>query len=748
MTISSDIRTAGPFTGTGLVSVYAFAFKVFAAAEVVATSTNTSGVLTTLTQPTHYTVTLNSNQNTSPGGTITLAAPLASGFRLEIGSEIAATQGASLPNQGGWFPAVVEDALDRLTILAQQMGGGTSNRNLRVPELGGIDDLPSISDRAGKLMSFNGITGAPEAVAAADQSATQLAIDLASSASGKGATLVGLEDAGGYYTGTQVESVLQDVGARNARRPYVTDIQFGAVGDLNPSTGVGTDNTAAFNLAAQYAIQHGVRVFVPAGIYKVTGPILFNNSDFRFSGGFEGESGNSTRIYYYNTTPLQNLFTVGADVNYLSISNLEFIDANARTSRCVYFSDNDSNPSVPSWKHEFRNVRIVAFAEGCRFDGGATPSNDTHESEVMFLHSKFRNCAASLIYNNIQAVNHQLIGLDIENDDAADAAGKWPMIVFERGSYVNHTGGSVIGYGPYIKFTYPSTSGSAFQATTQASSTGVRLEARGDGPFFSHDTSSNITLSHFFRVLVRGLSVSNTLGTTPVLATAGGRVLYHFEKCNANTTMLVQAYMTSNLNSNQNVGAIRIDDCKNIVYARVSGTSAYGGTGVAGTVLRSIPAEVRLQNETINGQNDGDGYFSLNNFQQTIYSGSWQTASPKTLVYAPVDTAGIGSGVNPSTTQINLPAMARPYKFRLLRNRVNAASAFVLDLYFVVSGVDVLVATITPTVNIGGHFEAEIQSNAGLINYVNDGVAWDGKMKVVKSGTVNGYVGLVMIDYM
>ena len=114
MTISSDIRTAGPFTGTGLVSVYPFAFKVFAAAEVVATSNNTSGVLTTLTQPTHYTVTLNSNQNTSPGGTITLAAPLASGFRLEIGSEITlypscdrTTTGCNLfdnlPNYGG-FP--------------------------------------------------------------------------------------------------------------------------------------------------------------------------------------------------------------------------------------------------------------------------------------------------------------------------------------------------------------------------------------------------------------------------------------------------------------------------------------------------------------------------------------------------------------------------------------------------------------------------------------------------------------------
>lgn len=263
MTISSDIRTAGPFTGTGLVSVYAFAFKVFAAAEVVATSTNTSGVLTTLAQPTHYTVTLNSNQNTSPGGTITLAAPLASGFRLEIGSEIAATQGASLPNQGGWFPAVVEDALDRLTILAQQMGGGTSNRNLRVPELGGIDDLPSIIDRAGKLMSFNGITGAPEAVAAADQSATQLAIDLASTAAGKGASMVGVHDAADYYASSNQEGVNSEIGARSRRVLYATDRPF-----YCDNTGAVDCSAGMAAIRASLAADPNVAVVFPGGIYS------------------------------------------------------------------------------------------------------------------------------------------------------------------------------------------------------------------------------------------------------------------------------------------------------------------------------------------------------------------------------------------------------------------------------------------------------------------------------------------------
>jgi hypothetical protein len=120
----------------------------------------------------------------------------------------------------------------------------------------------------------------------------------------------------------------------------------------------------------------------------------------------------------------------------------------------------------------------------------------------------------------------------------------------------------------------------------------------------------------------------------------------------------------------------------------------------------------------------------------------------KTLVFANPDSGGFGAGVNPATAFVNLPLFGRPCKFRLLRDDINAGSAFQLALIVVVGGVDYTVATITPTVNVGGHFEADIQTATGLTYLINDGVNWDGKMKVVKSGTVNGYVGLMMIDYM
>jgi hypothetical protein len=518
---------------------------------------------------------------------------------------------------------------------------------------------------------------------------------------------------------------------------------FGAVGD-----GV-TDDTAAIQLALNYALPTGVDVHF-SGTYLVTDTLTITGVSGSKPFRLIGENGNQTRMVFSNATSLKNMFTVGPETNYLRVHNIEFLDGStlgtARISRCFYFSDTITDLTAPSWKHRFDDCRFFGFKEGVRFDGGATIADDAHESEVMFMHSKFRNCEKGLIYNNIQAVNHQLIGCDFENDHADDEAGKWQHIVFERGSFVNHVGGSVIGYGPYVHFEYATAS--EFQATSQFTSRGVRIEARGDGPFIEHDTDSTITVSNAFRLHFEDMAVVVSEETTPVLAQFGGRVYARFENVHANVDMDINAYITTNLASNAQYGKIEIENCKALNYVRVSGTTAYGSAGVAASNRRSIPAEISRQGEGTVGDADGDGYFVLTADRQTIYTGNWQVAQMKTLVYNAVDTAGLGSGSTPVSALGTLPLYARPCKFRLLRDDRNAGSAFQLDLVFVVGGVDTTVATITPTSNAGGHFEANITHASVLTDWIVDGTTWDGRIKVTKSGTINGYVGLIMIDYM
>lgn len=122
MTISSQVRKAGPFVGNDSTTVFPFTFKVFTAADLYVVRTQASLALdVTLTMGTDYSVSLNADQNANPGGTVTLPVALAAGYKLTITSSLPYTQATDLTNQGGFYPAVITNALDRLTILCQQL---------------------------------------------------------------------------------------------------------------------------------------------------------------------------------------------------------------------------------------------------------------------------------------------------------------------------------------------------------------------------------------------------------------------------------------------------------------------------------------------------------------------------------------------------------------------------------------------------------------------------------------------------
>ncbi len=158
MTISSQVRIAGPYTGNGTTDTFSFSFKVFSASDLLVVkldeATNTES---TLTLTTDYTVTLNGNQDANPGGSVTLVAGnMAAGFKLTVTSEIDYLQPVDLTNQGGFYPKVISNALDRLTIFVQQIIG-LINRGMRFPISDGTiaGELPVKAVRAGKFLTFD-----------------------------------------------------------------------------------------------------------------------------------------------------------------------------------------------------------------------------------------------------------------------------------------------------------------------------------------------------------------------------------------------------------------------------------------------------------------------------------------------------------------------------------------------------------------------------------------------------------------
>jgi hypothetical protein len=162
MTINSETRVAGPFDGNDSTVSFPFTFKVFDSDEVRVVA-ETGAVETDLELGTDYTVTLNADQNASPGGSVVLAAPLATGTRLTLTSALEMLQPVDLTNQGGFYPRVINSALDRLTILLQQLASVVS-RTLKFPLSDGpVGDLPGRAVRAGTVLAFDEATGEPVA---------------------------------------------------------------------------------------------------------------------------------------------------------------------------------------------------------------------------------------------------------------------------------------------------------------------------------------------------------------------------------------------------------------------------------------------------------------------------------------------------------------------------------------------------------------------------------------------------------
>lgn len=118
MTTPSTPRKAGPYLGDGVQSTWPFAFKVFAAADLKVTMT-VGGVDTELALDTDYTVTINANQETSPGGSVVYVA--ASGVELVITGGMGYSQDYDIPGGGNFNPTALENQLDRTTMQIQQL---------------------------------------------------------------------------------------------------------------------------------------------------------------------------------------------------------------------------------------------------------------------------------------------------------------------------------------------------------------------------------------------------------------------------------------------------------------------------------------------------------------------------------------------------------------------------------------------------------------------------------------------------
>ena len=154
MTVSST-TTKNSYSGDGSTTTFAYAFKIFADADLTVILRSAAGTETVQTLTTNYSVTNAGNAN---GGNVVFVTAPASGVTVVIRRNIALTQSTDYVANDPFPAETHEDALDRLTFINQQMQEEV-NRSIKLSRTNTMTSTEftvGATDRANKVLAFDG----------------------------------------------------------------------------------------------------------------------------------------------------------------------------------------------------------------------------------------------------------------------------------------------------------------------------------------------------------------------------------------------------------------------------------------------------------------------------------------------------------------------------------------------------------------------------------------------------------------
>jgi hypothetical protein len=288
MTVSTTTSSVGPYACNGSTTEFPVTFPFLENDDLVVYLIDSDGVSTTLALDTNYTVTGAGGSS----GTVTTVSTYASGYTILIDRVVDLLQETDLENQATYYPEVLEDALDKLTMIAQQLDSGVS-RSIKFPTSDmPITEpvLPSRDDRLGKFLIFDAVTGQPDVTSQtisiaeydgvfADTIADLYLVDDSAMIAGQTAIVSGFaaigdggggplrvwQTSGAPYTDNGASIIVPTSGDGSGAFVWAYD------GPANVKwcgvTGDGTtDDLAAFNLALSISNE----LVFPAGTYRVS----------------------------------------------------------------------------------------------------------------------------------------------------------------------------------------------------------------------------------------------------------------------------------------------------------------------------------------------------------------------------------------------------------------------------------------------------------------------------------------------
>lgn len=351
MTLPSTPRRAGPFTGTGVLLSYPFTFKVFAKEDLQVVTADTNGLETTQVIDSGALVTLNADQDATPGGSVQYAVgavptALPTGYRLAItGAGLDYDQPADLPQGGAFNAENVEDAFDRTEMQIQNLLD-TVNRSVTV----GVTSSTTLAlpaPVAGQLLGWNStldglVNYAPDA-----SSAAGLQIRLANPASVvDGDALVAVNNGDAGEVGRTLHYWI-----KASRRNLCNFLLAAEVDDILAGTGsidVAAKFTTAMQAAAAAGGSRGAYLDLPQGLIKVGSAVAPGNVSRVW---VEGQ-GSATRVQTSNATA--DIFTLGDSTNECSGFVFSDFDVWSSAVKSAGYAFNNRIATDSQW----RNVNV------------------------------------------------------------------------------------------------------------------------------------------------------------------------------------------------------------------------------------------------------------------------------------------------------------------------------------------------------------------------------------------------------
>jgi hypothetical protein len=284
MTITSATRLV-EYPGDGGSGPFSFAFKIFQAADLVVTRITAGGTETVLTNPTDYTVPASSINNEN-GGQLTLVSALAVGETLRIERTLSLIQPTDIKNQGAYYPATIENQLDRLVMIDQQQQADIADLQTQ------IDDIEVSSGQltADQLAALAGTEGTPSAANPFVTDDDARMVDFPVAEEGKA---IGW-DAGGNLVNILVDS--NPYGLSIHLADYVTPVEPGQFPSVDGAVGIQAWIDAAITAGDHTLVARRFKrkLHIDAGWYKTSVTAKIRSID---GGHVEGDGAGISKIY-------------------------------------------------------------------------------------------------------------------------------------------------------------------------------------------------------------------------------------------------------------------------------------------------------------------------------------------------------------------------------------------------------------------------------------------------------------------